>query len=186
MRESRGAFGPTWRKRDTRKRRRNLFITGLLLAALIGGAGASASQAARSTSATGVAIDSKGRIVVDGVANGRIALARHKPSGKLDHSFGSGGKATSRLARPIERGGRTIAIDSTGRIVVAGDAKSGFAAVRFKADEPSTAASARTGSRRATCRRAEGRSPMRSRSRPRRQRHGGRHLGQARPRRPGP
>ncbi len=116
------------------KRRRQVFITGLVLAALFAGADASASWAAKKISATGVALDSKGRVVVGGAANGAIALARYKPSGKLDRSFGNRGKVTSDLARPIRRGGRTVAIDSRGRIVVAGDAKSGFAAVRFRSN----------------------------------------------------
>jgi uncharacterized delta-60 repeat protein len=116
------------------RRRLNGLILGLSAAALFACVDASAGLAARATSATGLAIDSKGRIVVAGTANGRIALARYRSNGQLDHSFGKRGRVTSKLARPVSPGGRTVAIDSRGRIVVAGNRNSAFAAVRFNAN----------------------------------------------------
>ncbi len=122
-------------------RRISAFALGfvLVVTVLVAGAGpvaasgkGRAAKTRRSTSATGVALDLKGRIVVAGTANGRIALARYKDSGKLDRSFGDRGKVTTKLARPIRGGGRTVAIDAKGRIDVAGNRKSGFAVVRFK------------------------------------------------------
>ena len=70
------------------------------------------------------AIDSHGRIVAAGVAFTklyfqRIALARYKPNGHLDKSFGNGGEVRARFSR-FDAGARAVAIDSRGRIVVAG------------------------------------------------------------------
>jgi uncharacterized delta-60 repeat protein len=80
-------------------------------------------------SANSVAIDSQGRIVVAGGVGGRpepdwgdFALARYKPDGSLDPSFGGDGKVTTDF-----RGGgdeaNAVAIDSQGRIVAAGGAQ---------------------------------------------------------------
>src|SRR5215211_1940484 len=72
------------------------------------------------------AIDSHGRIVAVGLALGklageRIALARYKPNGHLDRSFGDHGEVRTLVGSKY--GGvvaRAVAIDSKGRIVVAG------------------------------------------------------------------
>src|SRR5215211_571482 len=83
--------------------------------------------------ATAVAIGPRGRIVVAGWAakdlySPELALARYKRNGRLDRSFGSGGT----VMEPIDSGGcdgyeircpaeaHGVAIDSDGRIVVAG------------------------------------------------------------------
>ena len=83
--------------------------------------------------ATAVAIGPRGRIVVAGWAakdlySPELALARYKRNGRLDRSFGSGGT----VMEPIDSGGcdgyeircpaeaQGVAIDSDGRIVVAG------------------------------------------------------------------
>jgi len=83
--------------------------------------------------ATAVAIGPRGRIVVAGWAakdlySPELALARYKRNGRLDRSFGSGGT----VMEPIDSGGcdgyeihcpaeaQGVAIDSHGRIVVAG------------------------------------------------------------------
>ena len=72
------------------------------------------------------AIDSHGRIVAVGLALGklageRIALARYKPNGHLDRSFGDHGEVRTLIGSKY--GGvvaRAVAIDFKGRIVVAG------------------------------------------------------------------
>lgn len=72
------------------------------------------------------AIDSHGRIVAAGLALGelagdRIALARYKPNGHLDRTFGDHGEVRTLIGSKF--GGcwaRAVAIDATGRIVVAG------------------------------------------------------------------
>jgi uncharacterized delta-60 repeat protein len=81
--------------------------------------------------ANSVAIDSHGRIVVAGSVGGRVepdccdfALARYKPDGSLDPSFGVDGKVTT----DFQGGGdeaEAVAIDSQGRIVAAGGAGRG-------------------------------------------------------------
>ncbi len=79
-----------------------------------------------SDSASSVAIDSEGRIIVGG--NGGIV--RYEPNGALDPSFGTGGMVTSGLARAAS----SLAIDSDGRIVVAGGSNQDFAVARYMDD----------------------------------------------------
>ena len=84
----------------------------------------SAHRDARSEAYAG-AIDSRGRIVAVGVAytkhfSERIALARYKPNGHLDHSFGDHGEVRSLIESEKANAARAVAIDSNGRIVVAG------------------------------------------------------------------
>jgi uncharacterized delta-60 repeat protein len=74
--------------------------------------------------ATGVAIDSLGRIVVAGNAAGEnpnsdFAVARYKDTGALDPAFSSDGKVTTELRENDY--GHAVAIDSRDRIVVAGE-----------------------------------------------------------------
>jgi uncharacterized delta-60 repeat protein len=72
------------------------------------------------------AIDSRGRIVVAGSAWGKpsgywIALARYKPNGQLDRSFGDQGEVRTLIGgRATEAWARAVVIDPKGRIVVAG------------------------------------------------------------------
>jgi uncharacterized delta-60 repeat protein len=61
-----------------------------------------------------VAIDSRNRIVAVGGA-GSVAIARYRPNGALDRSFGRGGKKVSRFSMVAW----SAAIDSQGRIVIA-------------------------------------------------------------------
>ncbi len=82
-------------------------------------------------SADSVAIDSEGRIVATGFKcnytappseggeeiSCETALARYKPNGSLDPSFGDGGKVTADLEGCC---GATVAIDSQDRVIVAG------------------------------------------------------------------
>jgi uncharacterized delta-60 repeat protein len=73
--------------------------------------------------ATGVAIDSRDRIVAIGSTgkgeNPNFALARYKPNGHLDRSFSGNGRVTTDL-RGFHDQAESVAIDSRGRIVVAG------------------------------------------------------------------
>ncbi|MGH2963926.1 MAG: hypothetical protein ACRDMH_00885 [Solirubrobacterales bacterium] len=79
-------------------------------------------------SANSVAIDSHGRIVVAGGVGGRVepdccdfALARYKPNGSLDPSFGGDGQVTTDFHGGGDQA-NGVAIDSHGRIVAAGGA----------------------------------------------------------------
>ncbi len=91
-----------------------------------------------------VAIDSRDRIVVAGssAARGeaRFALARYKPNGTLDRSFGSDGVVTTSMGPPNRTDfANSVAIDRRGRIVAAGythrrDATRVFAVARYEPD----------------------------------------------------
>jgi uncharacterized delta-60 repeat protein len=87
-----------------------------------------------------VAIDSHGRIVAAGaygpspgkhVPLDRFALARYKPDGTLDPSFGDGGKLTTDFPGGAFTKANGVAIDSLGRVVAAGVAGGNFALARY-------------------------------------------------------
>src|SRR6266478_4724094 len=91
--------------------------------------------------ATGLAVQADGKIVVAGNANfngtyghSDSALARYNPDGSLDTTFGTGGQVIMNVADHFHR----LAIQSDGRIVVAGDRNTGsswdFALARFNTD----------------------------------------------------
>jgi len=92
----------------------------------------------------GIAIDSSGKIVVTGYSwindnNCDFALARYNNDGSLDSPFGTDGRVTTDFGgRAV---GQALAIDSQGRIVVAGYAQVNgnnhdFALARYLAEEP--------------------------------------------------
>jgi uncharacterized delta-60 repeat protein len=85
--------------------------------------------------ANSMAIDSRNRVVVaggttDSYAGGEFALARYKPNGSLDPSFGAGGKVTTDFGGG--HGATDVAVDSRGRIVAAGYSGGDFALARYK------------------------------------------------------
>jgi uncharacterized delta-60 repeat protein len=106
------------------------------------------------SSANAVAIEPSGKIVAGGVvyptgeAIPEIALARYTRGGALDRSFGAAGEVTSDFnptaagAAGEGSGANAIALDSSGRIVVAGSTAGGsngitdgdFAFARYEAD----------------------------------------------------
>jgi uncharacterized delta-60 repeat protein len=77
--------------------------------------------------ARSLAIDSSGRIVAGGWnyddtgRNPEFALARYEPNGTLDPTFGSGGKVVTPFVTPPYDKINSIALDSAGRIVAAGN-----------------------------------------------------------------
>jgi uncharacterized delta-60 repeat protein len=82
--------------------------------------------------ASALAIDSRNRLVVTGHAGGDAALARYKPSGDRDRSFGARGKVTTGWGRSRGRAGPYAeAIDARNRIVVAGG-HTNFLLMRFR------------------------------------------------------
>src|SRR5213078_3850786 len=99
--------------------------------------------AERYATAHALAIDSRGGLVVAGsVGSGspgesQFAVARYKPDGSLDPSFGSGGEVTTGFGPGTIASARGVGIDPSGRIVIAtGDyesasAANGFAVVRY-------------------------------------------------------
>ena len=96
-----------------------------------------------SDNAPSVAIQSDGKIIAIGRARTSstgfdMALARYNIDGSLDESFGKGGKVTTDFGSAAE-GGRSVAIQSDGRIVVAGyainvDPGLDFALARYNID----------------------------------------------------
>ena len=90
-----------------------------------------------------VALQGDGKIVVAGDSNVGstfdFALARYNTNGSLDTSFGAGGKVTTDFGGSGD-GGRSVALQGDGKIVVAGNAAVGgtadFALARYLAAAP--------------------------------------------------
>ncbi len=91
--------------------------------------------------ALSVAVQSDGKIVVAGDSyNGSnldVAVARYNADGSLDIGFGTGGKVTTAIGSG-EDAARSVAVQSDGKIVVAGYSHNGsnldFAVVRYNSD----------------------------------------------------
>ena len=81
-------------------------------------------------SASAVAIDDAGRIVLAGSATGDFAVARLDTNGQLDSTFDGDGKQTIDFSGGSDSASG-VAIDSEGRIVVAGSAAGEFAVARL-------------------------------------------------------
>jgi uncharacterized delta-60 repeat protein len=101
-----------------------------------------------------VAFQPDGKIVT--VTTGGFAVARYHPDGRLDPSFGSGGKVVTKLGTPEEiwpreqdeesadsdpqpllilrDGAGFVALQEDGKIVAAGGSDNGFAVVRYQPD----------------------------------------------------
>jgi uncharacterized delta-60 repeat protein len=84
----------------------------------------------RDSSASSVALQANGKLVVAGSAGRRVALARLKTDGTLDRRFAGDGKKTSTFAS----GAMGVAIQADGRIVVASGSVPVLALARFNAD----------------------------------------------------
>jgi uncharacterized delta-60 repeat protein len=88
--------------------------------------------------ANSLAVQRDGKIVVAGVSNNDFALARYNSNGKLDTGFGVGGKVTTDFAEYFDWA-RAVAVQSNGKIVVAGQAGIGnpygeFGLARYNSD----------------------------------------------------
>ncbi|MBF8255996.1 MAG: putative delta-60 repeat protein [Anaerolineales bacterium] len=85
-----------------------------------------------------VAIQSDGKIVVAGYSfNGtfnNFALARYATNGSLDTTFGTGGKVTTAFGTDTNDRSWSVAIQSDGKIVAAGESAGFFALARYNAD----------------------------------------------------
>ena len=92
--------------------------------------------------ANAVAIQSDGKIIVAGSSggmapnSGNFAVVRYNADGSLDTSFDNDGKVTTDIGTSTEDSGSAVAIQSDGKIIVAGTSGSStdFAAVRYNTD----------------------------------------------------
>ncbi len=86
---------------------------------------------------SGVVIQSDGKIVVAGTGNDDIAVVRYNADGSLDTSFDGDGKVTTAIGSGTDVG-TSVALQSDGKIVVAGYSDSGsnfdLAVVRYNTD----------------------------------------------------
>ena len=84
-----------------------------------------------------VAIQSDGKIVVGGTTNGNVSVVRYKADGSIDTSFGGGDGIVDSDAGGSDYG-NSVAIQSDGKIVVAGYTSTGWyqdiVVVRYTAD----------------------------------------------------
>ena len=142
------------------RRKVGLLVTWMLVLGLPGLAGAApgdldatfgpggkvTTNVGASGSAFAVALQPDGKIVVAGDAGGTFpsekrtfALARYTPNGRLDLTFGSGGKVTTDFGGDTSASASALAIQPDGKIVVAGSAGAGggagdFALARYNPD----------------------------------------------------
>ncbi len=87
-----------------------------------------------------LAIQTDGKLVVAGSADNanvfvdsQFALARYNADGSLDNSFGDGGKVKTSFDT-FFTGANAVAVQSDGRILVAGKAGLGFGLARYRSD----------------------------------------------------
>jgi uncharacterized delta-60 repeat protein len=88
--------------------------------------------------ANALALQRDGKIVAAGVKGSDFALARYTRDGRLDESFGTGGKVVTHLgARPlgwsrgVPGGAAAVAVQGGGKILVAGGAGRDFVLARY-------------------------------------------------------
>jgi uncharacterized delta-60 repeat protein len=89
------------------------------------------------TLANSLVIQSDGKIIAAGMANGYFALARYNTDGSLDTGFDGDGKLTLWVAPYSSNAANALAIQSDGKIVAAGYAgpsSADFALARFNTD----------------------------------------------------
>ena len=91
--------------------------------------------------AAAIGIQPDGRIVAAGGKGSDFALARYLPNGRLDRTFGQGGKVVTdvgarpkRLVLSSQSGADALAIQADGKIIAAGAGPDDFALVRYTAD----------------------------------------------------
>jgi uncharacterized delta-60 repeat protein len=91
-----------------------------------------------SDSAFSVMIQSDGKIVTAGTANGAFGLVRYNADGTLDASFGSGGKVVTSFNGFQSADASAAVLQSDGKIILAGKASTAsqslFALARFNPD----------------------------------------------------
>jgi uncharacterized delta-60 repeat protein len=81
--------------------------------------------------AGGVAIQTDGKIVAAGGADGWFALVRYKANGSLDSTFGGDGKVTTNFTADFDEA-HAVAIQADGKAVATGEASGRFALARYR------------------------------------------------------
>jgi uncharacterized delta-60 repeat protein len=81
-----------------------------------------------------VGIQDDGKIVLAGVSGTDFALARYNSDGTLDTSFDIDGKVTTSFGEPTNDYSYSVAIQSDGKILVAGYSDGDFALARYNID----------------------------------------------------
>ena len=90
--------------------------------------------------ASAVALQSNGKIVAagsslpSGDSRGRFAVARYRSNGRLDRTFGGDGRVRTHFARRSHDEGFGAAIQTDGKIIVAGHSNGRFALARYLAN----------------------------------------------------
>ena len=79
-----------------------------------------------------ITVQPDGKILLAGLGNGKFALARYNSGGSLDTSFDYDGKLATDLGR--WNGGYSVALQSDGKILVAGSNDGDFAVARYNSD----------------------------------------------------
>jgi len=77
-----------------------------------------------------LAIQTDGKIVVAGMSDGNIAVVRYDSTGNPDPSFGVNGRVITDMGAEDDAG-RSVAVQTDGKIVVAGFSGNDFAVVRY-------------------------------------------------------
>ena len=85
-------------------------------------------------SATSVAIQTSGKIVVAGSSDNNFALVRYTAEGVFDTIFGTGGKVITDIGTGSVDVANSVAIQANGMIVVAGSSNNDFALARYDAN----------------------------------------------------
>ena len=81
-----------------------------------------------------VAVQSDGKIIVAGTSDFAFAVVRYNGNGSLDTSFDTDGIATTAIGTNSDDSGRAVAVQSDGKIIVAGTSDFAFAVVRYNSD----------------------------------------------------
>src|SRR5437588_2503881 len=85
-----------------------------------------------------VAVQPDGQVVVAGEmlsrTEHRIAVVRYTPDGSLDRTFGINGRVKSRISPTSSEGGNALALQSDGKILVAGSGNGDFVVARYNPD----------------------------------------------------
>jgi uncharacterized delta-60 repeat protein len=100
------------------------------------GTGSVITPAGSSSGAAAVVIQANGKIVAAGAADSTFAILRYNADGSLDQSYGGTGIVRFTFNDTAHDFASALALDSSGRAVVAGDADGLFGVARLLGDAP--------------------------------------------------